>query len=149
MSLDFEKFAREGAMFVHELSDELGHPGDFRRTGRILKAVLHTVRDYLPVHESVQLLAQLPPFLKAVYTDGWSLKRQHEHYRHADDFLRQIRLATGPLAHHDLPNNDAAALALGTVFRVLRRYISLGEFEDIRDSLPREIRSLVMPVMMI
>ena len=40
-------------------------------------------------------------------------------------------------------SDEVAERYIDTTFIYLRRYISLGEMEDIRDSLPKDLKSMV------
>ncbi len=56
MPLDFEKYAVKGNEFVRLVAEELLMSKD--KTGRIIRAVLHALRNRLSHKESFQLLAQ-------------------------------------------------------------------------------------------
>lgn len=142
MSLNFKKYSDEGNLFIRQLSKELGYPGDELKSGRILKTVLHGIRDHISHHESIQLLAQLPMFLKAIYVDGWSTKEQ-KRTKHINDFLEDIIELDGFNSEIDFPNYEKAANAITIVFNVLRKYVSEGEIEDIQAVLPKEIKFLL------
>jgi uncharacterized protein (DUF2267 family) len=66
------KFSQEGNVFLKNLAERLGHPGEVSRTGIVLRAVLHAMRDRITIGESLNLLSQLPVFLKAFYVEGWN-----------------------------------------------------------------------------
>ncbi len=56
MSLNFQKYAQEGQSFINDLAKELGHPEEVARTGIVLRAVLHTLRERITISESFHLL---------------------------------------------------------------------------------------------
>ncbi|MEP1097336.1 MAG: DUF2267 domain-containing protein [Cyclobacteriaceae bacterium] len=147
MALDFNKFAAKGNQFMKELSKELGCPDDLSKAGRILKAVLHALRNHLTMEESVQLLAQLPMFLKAVYVENWSLKK-HKKVKHLKDFYQEIRDIEPRTADADFPTFDDTSSKVTVVFLILRKFISLGELEDMKSILPKELKGIFnSPVM--
>ena len=86
MSLDFKKFAEKGNQFLNELAKELGHPEDTAMAGRKLRAVLHATRDQLTTEESLQLLAQLPLFLKAIYVENWKRASKKKRKKHVEQW---------------------------------------------------------------
>ena len=63
-------------MFIEEYAKEMNLGENRDKAGRILTAILHALRDIIPPAESLQLIAQLPMFLKAVYVNGWTLKKE-------------------------------------------------------------------------
>lgn len=149
MALNFKKFAAEGTHFVNDLARELGYPKDTVRAGRVLKSIMHALRNQLTVEESVQLLAQLPMFLKAVYVESWTLHKPSKKAKHLDDFYKEIRAINQLTAENDFPNDDSIDNALSVVFMALRKHISLGELEDIKAVLPKELKPILNSVTMI
>lgn len=53
---------------------------------RIIRSVLHALRNRLSHQESFQLIAQLPMALKAVYVDGWKIKKEFQRISHLNEF---------------------------------------------------------------
>jgi uncharacterized protein (DUF2267 family) len=141
MVIDFEKYALKGNEFIRFVSLELEVPRD--KAARIIRAVLHALRDRLPYEESFQLLAQLPMAIKGIYVDGWTYRTQRQTARHLDEFLEAIREADGNLSGYDFGNNAQALRAMQSVFSALYEYISPGEIEDVLGTLPRALREFV------
>jgi uncharacterized protein (DUF2267 family) len=57
---------------LHVIEEEYGWPDDRRlQAYAALRAVLHALRDRLPVEESTDLAAQLPMLLRGLYFEGW------------------------------------------------------------------------------
>ncbi len=148
MTLDFNKFAAEGNEFLNTLAKELGYPQDRNRAARVLRSVLHTLRDILPPEENMQLLAQLPMFLKGVYVEEWRLKKDKD-VRTMEQFIKRARKYDRFSAGRDFETNEDAEGAARTIFIALHKYISLGELEDIKAVLPKELKSMVNPVLMV
>ena len=71
MSYHFNQYASEGNQFLKELAKALGNAENIAKAGRTLKSVLHLLRNQLTIEESLQLIAQFPMFLKAVYVSEW------------------------------------------------------------------------------
>ena len=74
MSLNFEKYTAKGNEFIKTLAHELGDENDRNYASRVLRAVFQALRNRIPPDESLQLTAQLPMYIKAVYIDGWNIK---------------------------------------------------------------------------
>lgn len=149
MALNFNKFAAKGNEFMKDLSRELGYPEDIPKAGRVLRSILHALRSQLTVEESVQLIAQFPMFLKAVYVENWTLHKNKTKIKHLKDFFDDIRKNDTPTAQHDFHTDDDLYNAIGVVFIVLRKYVSLGEMEDIKSVLPKELKPILNNVLMI
>lgn len=141
MSLDFLNYAAKGNEFVNTVAEDLNVPRD--KAGRIIRAVLHALRNRISHEESFHLLAQLPMALKGVYVDGWKFEKEFSRIHHISDFLDEIRKEDGGLAGYDFGNNQRAELALTAVFNALSIYVSEGELIDVMASLPHEIRQFI------
>lgn len=144
MPLNFDKHATKGKLFLSQLSVDLGDGMDTDQAGRILKSVMHALRNHLTLEENFQLLAQLPMALKGLYVDGWSPMKGRFIGRKKVDFLNEVMLSDGQNATVDFPSLRYTEHAVTTVFSTLRKYVSDGEMEDIRAVLPREIKSLIL-----
>lgn len=119
--------------WIGELDRSLGWD-DKHRSLRLLRAVLHAVRDCLPVVENAQLAAQFPALLRGIYFEQW--RPGHVERGTAKRFLARVDAAfrTDPLS--DPMQASQAVLAL------LSLKISTGEIEDVVGCLPTEIRDL-------
>jgi uncharacterized protein (DUF2267 family) len=142
MVLNFQKDAMKGELFIKELAAQLNHEKDLQKVVRILKSTLHGFRNHLSVNESLQLIAQFPMFLKAIYVDSWTVNLKKNKIKKLSDFIDEIR-AIDVAAEKDFPSYEEAENTIITVFIVLRKYISLGELEDIKANLPKEMKSLL------
>src|SRR4051794_18155611 len=113
MSLDFEKYAAKGNELVNLLSEDLQVPRDM--AGRILRAVLHALRNRVSIEASIQFMAQLPMALKSVYVEGWKLPSTYNRIRHLNDFLDEIRNEDYQVAGYDFGDNEKAKQAVKAV----------------------------------
>lgn len=145
MSLNFELYVTKGNEVINRLAYELGTPKE--QAARILKAVLHGLRDRLCLDENFDFLAQLPMVLKAIYVDGWKPRRSRKRSPHLNEFLDEIRTSDVPAAAYDFGNDQLAKTRVQQVFRVLSQYISAGELEDVMAGLPLEIKEFVQASM--
>lgn len=141
MSTDFDKYANKGNELLKMLADDLQVPD--HNACRILRAVLHAIRNHLTVEESLQMIAQLPMMVKALYVDQWHVPQHTKRIHHINQFLDEIRECDKEQAGYDFGNDESAAKAVKAVFRTLNYYISAGEFEDITAVLPAEIKDFI------
>jgi len=142
MALNFNQFAAEGNTFLKEYAKQLNLGNDTKKAGRILSSVLHAFRDVISTEESLQLISQFPMFLKATYVNGWT-NHKTKKIKTMTDFIDLVRKYDGLTSIHDFGSDDLAENYIDTTFIMLRQYVSLGEMEDLRSSLPKELKSMV------
>ena len=142
MSLNFNQFAKEANGFLKDYTKELCLDGDLENAGRILSSILHGLREIISTEESLQLIAQFPMFLKAVYVNGWSSHKKKK-VKNMTGFIDLVREFDGPTSVHDFKSDQVAESYIHSTFIMLRRYISLGELEDIRTELPKDLKHMV------
>ena len=106
------------------------------RAYRLLRAVLHALRDHLQVNEAADLGAQLPTLIRGVYYEQWRPATTPIKERHLNSFLARI-----DGAFKADPIGDTAKAA-GAVLAVLSDKVSAGEIADVRQSLPAALRAL-------
>ncbi len=142
MALNFEKYAQEGNLFMKNLAKNLGHPEEIGRTGIILRAVLHTLRERITISESFNMLSQLPMFLKAVYVDNWKYREKPIGIKTIEEFSSEVEKHQAQYGEQEFDWGQSTEKIVKTVFRELGAYISEGEFEDIMAQMPKEIKGL-------
>ncbi|MBK8429569.1 MAG: DUF2267 domain-containing protein [Lewinellaceae bacterium] len=141
--LNFNKYVHEGEQFVHEVALETNTPWDTIRAVRILRAVFHSLRNRLPVASSLQLIAQFPMLIKAIYVDGWKITNQAKNMRHIGDFIESVREEGGPGLVHGFTTDHEVNEAIRAVLTVIKRHVSEGEIEDLMATLPAELKPMV------
>lgn len=142
MALNFNQFASEANAFLKEYTEGLSLGDDREKAGRILSSILHGLREVISTEESLQLIAQFPMFLKAVYVNGWSSHKKQK-VKSMTDFIDLVREFDGVTSINDFRSDEVAENYINTTFILLRKYISLGELEDIRTELPKDLKSMV------
>lgn len=142
MALNFNEFAKEGNAFLKDYAKKINMAEDTDKAGRILSSILHGLREVITVEESLQLISQFPMFLKAVYVNRWTTRKKKK-VKNMVEFIDLIRELNGVTSIHDLESDEVAENYINSTFMILRKYISLGELEDIRTVLPKELKSMV------
>jgi uncharacterized protein (DUF2267 family) len=104
-----------------------------------LRAVLHALRDRLPVEAAANFGAQLPTLVRGIYYEGWHPAGKPLRLRHFDEFLALIEQELPPGPHRD-PENAARA-----VFRVIEQHVDPGETDKVIRMLPTELQELWGP----
>ena len=142
MALNFTQFAKEANSFLKNYTKEMNLGDNTDKAGRILSSILHALRDVITTEESLNLISQFPMFLKAVYVNGWTIQKK-EKIKTMTEFIDLVRKYDGVTSVHDFESDELAENYIDTTFILLRKYISLGELEDIRTSLPKNLKSMV------
>lgn len=108
-----------------------------QRAYRLLRQVLHVMRDHLGVDEAAQLGAQLPTLIRGIYYEGWNPSKTPTVVRSAEDFIDRVQEAfeTDPLG-------DAEA-AVAAVVAVLDAHVSSGEMAQVKGAFTTDIRKLL------
>ena len=121
--------------WINDLDERLGWENQ-ARTYRLLRAVLHALRDRLQVNEAADLAAQLPSLLRGVYYEQWRPAKTPLKNRSKADFTAAVEdsFKTDPL--------EKPAQAIMTVFDLLSEKITGGEVDDVRHALPEDLRNL-------
>jgi uncharacterized protein (DUF2267 family) len=107
---------------------------DSQRAYTALRAVLHALRDRLPLAEVAHLGAELPTFIRGMYFEGWTPAHAPLNDRRKEEFLAEIQSAFKPRADVDATHVARA------IIRLLLAHISAGEMEQIRNAVPHDIR---------
>lgn len=109
---------------------------DKQRSYRLLRSVLHVIRDHLSVGEAADLGAQLPTLIRGVYYEGWRPANNPVKMRAAADFTVRVQEAFKP------DPLDNAIHAIGAVIDVLDSHVTEGEMTDVKGSFSARIREL-------
>jgi len=121
--------------WINELTERLGW-ADHKDALRLMRVVLHQVRDHLPPDELAQFSAQLPLLIRGMLFEGWVPKRVPVRQRDVGKFVAETEaLISGIREYRGVEDIQA-------VFKLLNARISRGETEDIRANLPGPIRDL-------
>lgn len=129
----FDQSLETSREWLREIQELMGLD-DEQRAFRVMRAVLHALRDRLTVEEAAQFAAQLPMLLQGVYYHGWTPAGKPLKIRNRQEFLD--RVAEGLMREHD-PEEACRA-----VFSVLEERMTGGEIEDVKRILPEPIRDL-------
>ncbi len=143
MALNFDQYAVEGNSFLKEYAEQIDLTEDPEKAARILSTVLYGLRELISVEESLQLISQFPMFLKAVYVNGWSMNKTKTKLKHMPQFVDLVRSFDGVTSNHDFVSDELAEHYINTTFFALRKYVSPGELQDIRDNLSKDLKNMI------
>lgn len=119
-----------------ELCDDLGV--DDRAYGyRVLRAMLHLVRDRVTVDEAADFAAQLPTLVRGVFYEGWQPSKTPQRWRNREEFLQRLAADAG------LAGPTEAAYAAAAVTNLLRRQLTEGQVDEVFAMLPADVRAVL------
>ncbi|MFP4162888.1 MAG: DUF2267 domain-containing protein [Chitinispirillaceae bacterium] len=131
----FDTAVQKADVWLKEVMQEMGIDSK-KRAYMALRAVLHTLRDRLPVDEAADLGAQLPLLVRGIYYDEWDPSGTPVKDRHLDEFLNHIK------ENYRGDGEVKMDMMAKAVFRVMKRKVTEGEINDIEGMMPSEIREL-------
>ncbi len=107
-----------------------------QRAYRLLRQVLHVIRDHLSVDEAAQVGAQLPVLIRGIFYEGWNPSRVPVIERSLDGFIARVQRAfeTDPLG--DAPE------AIQSVIEVMQTHMEGGEMAQVKQTFSKEIQTL-------
>ncbi|RMD92430.1 MAG: DUF2267 domain-containing protein [Alphaproteobacteria bacterium] len=121
--------------WINEVNERVGWDNK-PRAYRLLRQVLHVVRDHLNVDEAAQLGAQLPTLIRGIYYEGWDPSKTPVKMRKPEEFVAAVQAG-----FQGDPLGDAPQ-AIAAVFAVLDAHVSAGEMEEVKQAFTKEIREL-------
>ncbi|MEO5719040.1 MAG: DUF2267 domain-containing protein [Chthoniobacterales bacterium] len=131
----FESTVQKTNIWLKEISDLL-HCDDRQKAYHGLRAVLHALRDRLPVSEAAHLGAQLPMLVRGCYYENWQPAHVPVKIKTLQEFYDVVR------RNFTADRNVNPMRLTEAVMTVLCRNISTSEVEKLRAILPPHLRDL-------
>lgn len=110
---------------------------DERTAYLALRAVLHLIRDRLPLPEAVSLGAQLPMLIRGIYYEGWRPHADASRARHVEEYLGLVERGLDGARVKLHPQHVVDA-----VFEQLRARLSPDDIERMVPAMPAGLRLL-------
>lgn len=129
-----EHAAQTAHEWVNELAGRLGYASKPNAL-RLLRTVLHQIRDHLLIDEMSQFSAQLPLLIRGYFFENWVPKRTPIRDRSVESFVGAVEGQMGETEEYRGQQD------IRYVFDLLNAHLTAGEIEDVRGSLPAEIRT--------
>ena len=119
--------------WLRDIREALDWDND-HRAYQALRAVLHTLRDRLPVAEAVHLGSQLPMLVRGFYYEGWTPTDKPVKMTH-DEFLSAV-------AEHFRNDTVDPVRVTRAVIEVLTAHTNVGQIGKIAHLMPRDFSDL-------
>jgi uncharacterized protein (DUF2267 family) len=129
-----ERSAEKANVWLQDVATELGDD-DRRYAYRVLRAVLHALRDRLTIDVAAKLAAQLPTLIRGIYYEDWDPSGRPMPIHDVDTFLEHV------VSEGRLSGETEAAVAVRAVTAVLRRRITPGEIDAALAAIPDRLRT--------
>ncbi|MFG3558463.1 DUF2267 domain-containing protein [Micromonospora sp. NPDC047557] len=133
----FESSLDKTNLILKDIETAYGWPKEQRNQSyAALRTVLHLLRDRLPVNESVEFAQQLPVLVRGIYFDGWN-PSDVPIKLNRDDFLYEVRQGFP----YDV--EGGAERVTQVVLDTLRRHVTQGEWQDVKDTMPKNLATFM------
>jgi uncharacterized protein (DUF2267 family) len=132
----FDRTLEKTHQFINDVSAAI-NVEDKHVTFMGIKAVLHALRDRIPLEEAVQLGSQFPILLAGFYYQGWKPAATPTKERSVAAFIDKVR--------DNLPEKTYPVeleILIREVFGTLSQWVSEGEIDDVINMLPGDVQSL-------
>jgi uncharacterized protein (DUF2267 family) len=121
---------------IPDAAGSLNCLNDPDKAERVLRAILHKVRDILQLEEAIVLLRLLPLSLKQVYIEDWCIRENPSPISTLLQFVEGIRSDAGKIAYYDFPSEDYTAHAVKVVLEYIENELPDGKGRILRSILP-------------
>ena len=142
MAFSFEENKKDAIVLLQTVAQEL-KTDDNNKAGRIFRAVLHAIRDRLPVNDAVHFSAALPIIWKGIYFDQYDPAKVPVTIRNSEDWINYIRSKNAFAANNDFQQDDEIREAFKAVFTALQKHMPDGQLRQVKDALNQEIQQLL------
>jgi uncharacterized protein (DUF2267 family) len=133
----FDTTLQKTYLWLKQIQEEM-HWDDRHKAYLAMRAVLHALRDRLTVDEGAHLSAQLPMLVRGIYYEGWHPASSPNRVRHVREFLDSVaERYPGPEGQIEAERMTRA------VFRVMERNVTAGELDEVKQSLPKEVQTML------
>jgi len=123
-------------IWLDDIMDDLGW-NDRHKAYHALRAVLHTLRNRLPVDEVAHLAAQLPMLIRGIYYEGWRPGAGVVKERRQEQFVAHVSEA------FSLDLEADPEQVCRSVLKVMGRHIDIGALDHLRQVLPADMADLL------
>ncbi len=131
-----ERSVEKANIWLKDVASELGD-GDRQYAYRVLRAVLHVLRDRLTIDVAAKLAAQLPTLIRGIYYEDWDPSRTPMPAHTVDNFLEHV------VSEGRFSGETEASVAVTAVASVLRKRLTPSVIDAIMAVMPEKLRVLI------
>lgn len=140
---EFDNTVQKTNELLKDIEEQLGWEGRRHQSYTALRTVLHALRDRLTVEEASEMASQLPMLVKGIFYEGWDPSSMPKKVSR-EQFLQQIRQQFKFSIEGE---RGGIGEVIRAVLKALKKYISVGEAEDIVSILPKDLASSIRPIL--
>lgn len=142
--LNFDTFAKDAHTYINDLAHHLEHPNEEVRVLQIWRAVMHTIRDRIPLEVSFKLVSQLPMILKGIYVENWKYQETPPlTYSTLEEMKTQVKTFQEQYGEDEFPwKKPTEEIILNTV-QSLKRFLSEAHIDSLTTPLPKEVETFL------
>jgi uncharacterized protein (DUF2267 family) len=133
------KSLHKAYVWLHDVDDKLD-TANLDSALAALRAVLHEIRNHLPINDSAHLSEQFPTLIRGLYYENWKPDVVPIKDRSSEAFTQNVRKAL--YMHPEI----SPAKAILAVFDTLSIHIGVEEIDKILALLPKNIRHVLTEV---
>jgi uncharacterized protein (DUF2267 family) len=132
-----ERSAEKASIWLRDVAIEFGDDSDRQYAYRVLRAVLHVLRDRLTIDVAAKLGAQLPTLIRGIYYEEWDPCHTPMPPHTIDTFVEHV------VSEGRFSGETEASVAVTAVASVLRRHLTPDEIDAILAVMPEKLRGPV------
>lgn len=126
--------AEKANIWLTDVAAELKE-SDRQYAYRVLRAVLHALRERLTIDACAKLSVQLPTLIRGIYYEDWDPSSTPMPAHTADNFLEHV------VSEGRFSGETEATIAVNAVMAVLRKRLAPAEIDAIVTVLPEKLRA--------
>lgn len=127
------------------LAEELHWERDTEKGVRILRTILHSLRDFLRLDDAIAVLMLLPHPMKALFIENWNTADLPSVLPETSSFAEVIRRKAGKLAFCDFPTPAETEKSIDHIFQYLRAHLTREQLHELQRYLPALVRPYAHP----
>jgi uncharacterized protein (DUF2267 family) len=127
------------------LTEELHWERDSEKGVRILRTVLHSLRDFLRLDDAIAILMLLPHPMKAIFIENWNTADLPIVPPETTSFAEVVRRKAGKLAFCDFATPADTEKSIVHIFKYIHNHLNHEQIRDLQRYLPSLVRPYAYP----
>lgn len=127
------------------LTVELHWKRDAEKGVRVLRTVLHSLRDFLRLDDAIAVLMLLPHPMKALFIENWNTADLPSVPPETSSFAEVIRQKAGKLAFCDFATPTDTEKSIRHIFKYINEQLTTEQMRELQRYLPSLVRPYTHP----